>query len=77
MKRVLSVLLLVVILFSMAVPMVSAEGGTDYVVQKDDWLSKLADPCCRRTRQPGKPDSGALCAVGGCGTNCQWWRSDG
>jgi len=43
MKRVLSVLLLVVILFSMAVPMVSAEGGTDYVVQKDDWLSKLAD----------------------------------
>ncbi len=43
MKRVLSVLLLVVILFSIAVPMVSAEGGTDYVVQKDDWLSKLAD----------------------------------
>ncbi len=43
MKRVLSVLLLVVILFSIAVPMVGAEGGTDYVVQKDDWLSKLAD----------------------------------
>jgi len=43
MKRVLSVLLLVVFLFALAVPLVSADGGTDYVVQKDDWLSKLAD----------------------------------
>lgn len=43
MKRVLSVVLLVVLLFTLAVPLVNAEGGTDYVVQKDDWLSKLAD----------------------------------
>ncbi len=48
MRKVLSVLLLVVMLFTLSVATVGATpphqgGGTDYVVQKDDWLSKLAD----------------------------------
>ncbi|HEY86371.1 MAG TPA: PhnD/SsuA/transferrin family substrate-binding protein [Chloroflexi bacterium] len=48
MKKLLSVLLLVVMVFTLSVAVVGAappnqDGGTDHTVQKDDWLSKLAD----------------------------------
>ena len=48
MKKLLSIVLLVVMMFSISVAVVGAappnqDGGQDYTVQKDDWLSKLAD----------------------------------
>ncbi len=47
MKKVLGFLLVVVMLFSLALSVSAAppaqDGGTDHTVQKDDWLSKLAD----------------------------------
>jgi phosphonate transport system substrate-binding protein len=48
MKKFLGFLLIVVMLFSLTMSTISAgppaqDGGTDYTVQKDDWLSKLAD----------------------------------
>lgn len=47
MRKVLSALLLVVLLVSVAIPAMAAppvqDGGQEYTIQKDDWLSKLAD----------------------------------